>query len=240
MKVIEKIIAKAKNLRNAPIPVIAFLGDSVTQGCFDVYLRNDGGVATFFEEENAYHQRLAKFLRVLFPSVPVTVINAGISGDSAAGGLARLSRDILPFSPDLTVVSFGLNDSGGGIEKLPDYKKALIAIFNTLKENGSEVIFLTENMMNTEVSCHIREDELRRLAEIFKERQDGGILDAYFETAKEAAAECGVPVCDVYGKWKRMAEVGVDTTALLSNHLNHPIKELHDLPAFMLADMLFS
>lgn len=239
MKFIEKMADKAKNLRGAKVPVIAFLGDSVTQGCFEVYLRNDGGVSPVFDEENAYHQRLAKILRMLYPSVPVTVINAGISGDSAAGGLARLARDILPYSPDLTVVSFGLNDSGGGFEKVADYKKNLTEIFRTLQENGSEVIFLTENMMNTETSCHIHEESLRNLADIFRKRQEEGVLDAYFAAAKEAAAECGVPVCDVYEKWKRMAAAGVDTTDLLSNFLNHPIREMHDIPAYMLADMLF-
>lgn len=240
MKVLEKIVEKSKNLYGAKTPVIAFLGDSVTQGCFEVYLKNDGNIETVFDAEGAYHAYLQKILSTLFPNVPVTMINAGISGDSAEGGLARLGRDILPYAPDLTVVSFGLNDAAQGMDRLPRYKKALGEIFRILKESGSEVIFLTENMMNTEVSCHIQEEAIRALAEKLKDVQTAGILDAFFAEAKKTAEECSVKVCDVYEKWKRMNALGVDTTALLSNHLNHPIREMNKMTAFLLADMLLA
>lgn len=238
MKVLEKILAKSKNLQGVKTPVIACLGDSVTQGCFEVYIKNNGDIETVFDAEGAYHAYLKKMLSVLFPNVPVTVINAGISGDSAEGGLARLSRDVLPFSPDLTIVSYGLNDASQGMDKLPRYKKALGEIFRLLKESGSEVIFLTENMMNTEVSCHIQEEAIRALAEKLQTVQTTGMLEAFFAEAKKTAEEYGVKVCDVYEKWKRMDAIGVDITALLSNHLNHPIREMNQMTAYMLAEML--
>ena len=238
MKVLEKILAKSKNLQGVKTPVIACLGDSVTQGCFEVYIKNNGDIETVFDAEGAYHAYLKKMLSVLFPSVPVTVINAGISGDSAEGGLARLSRDVLSFSPDLTIVSYGLNDVSQGMDKLPRYKKALGEIFRLLKESGSEVIFLMENMMNTEVSCHIQEEAIRALAEKLQTVQMTGILEAFFAEAKKTAEEYGVKVCDVYEKWKRMDAIGVDITALLSNHLNHPIREMNQMTAYMLAEML--
>ena len=40
MRIIDKIEQKSKNLWNGDIPTIAFLGDSVTQGCFEIYLDN--------------------------------------------------------------------------------------------------------------------------------------------------------------------------------------------------------
>jgi lysophospholipase L1-like esterase len=40
-----------------------------------------------------------------------TVINSGVSGDTAAGALERIDRDVLRFAPDLVIIAFGLNDS---------------------------------------------------------------------------------------------------------------------------------
>lgn len=39
-----------------------------------------------------------------------TVINAGISGDTATNALGRLQRDVLSRDPDLVIISFGGND----------------------------------------------------------------------------------------------------------------------------------
>jgi len=239
MKIIEKIVSKSNDIWSEEIPAIAFLGDSITQGCFEFYLDKDKSVETVFDERYSYHNRLKDIFRLLFPNVPINMINAGISGSSAYGSLSRLQRDVLRFSPDLTVVSFGLNDSGAGIEKIDVYKNSLREIFNKLKQHGSEVIYLTENMMNTERSCHIRNAKMQELAEEYMKTQNSGILDAYFDAGKEIAEECGVHVCDVYGKWKMLSEAGVNTTNLLANYLNHPIREMHNMTAIILADLLF-
>ena len=109
MEIMKKIAARARDVYGQPVPAIAFLGDSVTQGCFEVFLR-EGKSQTIFEQEYAYSTYVSEILRTLFPNVPVCVINAGISGDNAASGEVRLERDVLRFRPDLTVVCFGLND----------------------------------------------------------------------------------------------------------------------------------
>ena len=38
-----------------------------------------------------------------------------------------------------------------------------------------------------------------------------------------------IPVADAYRRWEQMAAMGVDTTALLSNGINHPTAEMHDI-----------
>src|SRR5262245_1819973 len=40
------------------------------------------------------------------------VINAGVGGDTAKGGLARLPTAVLAHKPDVVTISFGLNDTG--------------------------------------------------------------------------------------------------------------------------------
>ena len=86
MEIIQKFIKKQNDLWMESQVTIAFLGDSVTQGCFEVYWKENVGIHTVFEQEKGYHRILAKLLAMLYPSVPVTVINAGISGDNAPFG----------------------------------------------------------------------------------------------------------------------------------------------------------
>ena len=53
--------------------------------------------------------------------------------------------------------------------------------------------------------------------------------------AVDTARECGVAVCDCYSKWKALDQLGLDTTGLLSNYINHPTRAMHE----MFADELF-
>ena len=59
--------------------------------------------------------------------------------------------------------------------------------------------------------------------------QNGGVLTRYVEAARGVARKLGVPVADAYRRWERLQAAGVDTTALLSNGINHPTVELHGL-----------
>ena len=68
-------------------------------------------------------------LCTLFPIVTVNIIGAGISGDNAPGGLARVERDILRHEPDLTVVCYGLNDCSRDEDSVHRYVSALGEIF---------------------------------------------------------------------------------------------------------------
>ena len=168
----------------------------------------------------------------------MNIINAGISGNGAKGALKRLERDVLKFHPDLTVVCFGLNDSGGGLEGLQDYKDSLEQIFSQLEDVGSEIIFMTPNMMATEVSCHVTDPHFIAIAEDACKRQNEGIMDQYMQAAKEVCAQHGVRVCDCYEKWKALAASGVDVTELLANKINHPTREMHWLFAYSLVETM--
>ena len=236
MKIIEKIAKKAQDADN-PRPTIAFLGDSVTEGCFELIPKNSEGFNNVFDGESVYHKKVAEILGVLFPNVLLNIINAGIAGTGAPYGLSRLERDVISKNPDLTVVCFGLNDCGKEDEGLSEYIDSLREIFRRLKAAGSEVIFMTPCMMAASVSETIHPSFIE-LAGKLAERQNRGVLDRYMDAARALCAEEDVPVCDVYAKWKRMAELGVDTTELLSNKLNHPTRELHKLFAYSLVETM--
>ncbi|HCH27997.1 MAG TPA: GDSL family lipase, partial [Ruminococcaceae bacterium] len=57
MKIIEKLNAKQDIYGEKPV-TIAFLGDSVTQGCFECYIKEDGKIETVFDYKSAYSTRL--------------------------------------------------------------------------------------------------------------------------------------------------------------------------------------
>lgn len=236
MKIIEKITAKAYDANN-PRPTIAFLGDSITEGCFELIPRNSGGFNNVFDRESVYHKKVSEILGVLFPTVPINIINAGIAGTTASYGLSRIERDVLSEKPDLTVVCFGLNDCEKEDEGIVEYIESLRGIFYRLKEAGSEIIFMTPCMMAEKISETIHPSFVE-LAKKLSDRQKCGVLDRYMDAARELCAEENIPVCDVYAKWKQMAELGVNVTELLSNKLNHPTREMHNLFAISLVETM--
>lgn len=239
MAIIGKIRNKSKDLYGSSAPMIAFLGDSVTQGCFELFVQEDKTCDTVFEPESSYASRTIEILEFLFPRVSVPFVNAGISGDTAQRGAARLAKDILRFHPDLTVVCYGLNDCSGGMDYLKTYRESLENIFCRLRENGSEVIFMTPNRMNSRLDPRIREEEILAIARNTMEIQRNGVFDRFVEAGRQTAKECGVTICDVYEKWTRLFQSGVDTTDLLSNGINHPIRKMHYEFAHSLVEVMF-
>ena len=240
MKFTEKLAARGRDNWNTPTASIAFLGDSVTQGCFEIYTDEKNEIVPVFDQKASYEADFARIFSVLFPNAPLTIINAGVSGSNAVHGLERLRRDVLSVRPDLTVVCFALNDSANGLQGLHTYTAALREIFDTLRENGLEALFLTPNMMATEVSCHIPPGVIRDAAEACAGVQNAGVLDAYIDAARALCAELGVPVCDCYAIWKKLNQLGVDTNALLSNQINHPTREMNWLFAFELTKCILA
>ena len=81
-------------------PLAVFLGDSLTAGLG-------------LDENQAYPALIERQLKA--EGRPVRVINAGVSGDTTAGGLSRLSW-LLNQHPDLVIVALGAND---GLRALP-------------------------------------------------------------------------------------------------------------------------
>lgn len=213
-------------------PIIAFLGDSVTHGAFECI---SGGSGCIFDFAAVYHNRLRLMIAQKYDWIPVSIINAGISGDTAAGGLQRLERDVISHRPDLCVVCYGLNDVNG---ELDAYTSALRGIFAALKDAGIETLFMTPNMLNTHVTDAVL-SELTVYAEVTAGMQNGGKMDTFMQAARDVAFECGVVVADGYRMWKQMQENGMDTSELLANGINHPCREMHGMFAELLFETIF-
>jgi len=238
---IREVLERKNSNYSAHAQVTAlFLGDSITHGAFEVFRGEHVEIDQIYDHEAVYHNQLKKKLANVFPNAPLNVINAGISGSNATFAFKRLDRDVFPYSLDLVVVCFGLNDAGAGMEGMETYIKALGNIFQRMNEKNVETIFMTPNMMNTYVSQLIQEDLLLSIANNTAKTQNSGIMDAYMDAARQVCAENGIAVCDCYKKWKKLNEAGVDTTMLLSNHINHPTREMHKLFADSLYEMILN
>ena len=215
MTVREKLLLRNKGLiENGPITIVAF-GDSITHGAFEVDV---------IDYDSVYHRLLAKMLTDIRSYVPVNVINSGICGATAKQSLSRMERDIFKYEPDLVIVCFGLNDVNGTLE---DYLGSMKVIFENCLSRNIETVFLTPNMMNT----YVPEDtpkEFIKYATKTAQYQQSGRVDTFIESAAALARKMGVKVADCYSIWKELSKTE-DTTALLSNRINHPKRELHKM-----------
>ena len=106
-------------------PLVIFFGDSLTAG-------------HLLPADLAFPALVAKSLRER--GRPIRMVNAGVSGDTSAGGLDRLSW-LLEQKPDLLVVELGVNDAfrGQPVERI---EANLRAIVKQAKAAGVRVLLL--------------------------------------------------------------------------------------------------
>ena len=172
MNIIKKIKAKAEDNAHNEGVTLAFLGDSVTQGCFELYKKEGNIVETVFDKRHSYEAYVFEIFCMLYPTVTLNIINAGVSGDRASSGAERVERDVLSHKPDLTVVCYGLNDCAPEKTGLERYITSLGSIFDKLKDGGGDIIFMTPNMMNTKISPHLTDkDYIQKLQAGMKGRR---------------------------------------------------------------------
>ncbi len=242
MKILDKLSKKHQDMAIHQPATLGFLGDSITNGIFEVYPCTDAdgnfAISDVCQQDKGYVAHLRSLLHLLYPRAQLNVINAGVSGDNAPNALTRLDRDLLPYRPDLTVVCFGLNDMTFGMEKLEDYKNALLDITQRLLDIGSEVILMTPPMAAAYRHPLVPE-QFHNLANNYAKFYADGTAHAYMQALRDVAAKKGVRLCDCFAKWERMYNAGVDTTKLLCNLLNHPIRQLHPMIAHSLLDTIF-
>lgn len=205
---------EAKPVKDAPVVVV--LGDSTTKG-MGVDLPD-----------------LKRELEDLIKSSKdrPKLVNAGVGGDTAGGGLARLEQDVLAHQPDVVTVSFGLNDTGKDAPaKFKDNVKEIVA---ALQKAKVKVVLVTSTPF----------DNNRHSWGKVQKYQDQGGLDEYMDkelldSVRKLAGDKGVPLCDLHalfqeefkqdagGIAKFIAADGVHMTqagnALMAKHLAQAI-----------------
>lgn len=228
MKLLQKIQEKTKSSAAAAPIKLAFLGDSITHGCFELIETRPEVFDCIYDFEAVYHTLLKKKIECVFPNCPVSVINAGISGDCAFQGAQRVQRDVIAAQPDLAVVMYGWNDVHLP-EGVDGYVRALRDIFTQLQQADIDVIFMSPSMGCTRLSPQVVGTFPKEVAAACCAVQTNGRMDDFIQAARTLCSDMGIAVCDCYTDWKRLEALGADITDLLSNHINHPTRAMHQL-----------
>ena len=95
---------------------VVFLGDSITAA-------------------RTYGKLIENYTLLRFPDRKIRFINAGRGGDTAAGGLSRLERDVFSRKPTVLIVAYGVNDILWGVKADEEHQnKYLAGIEGIVKE----------------------------------------------------------------------------------------------------------
>lgn len=185
------LIAASARAQQAPAPFqdgqkIVFTGDSITHGGW-------------------YPYYVQLFYATRFPERKVTILNAGINGDTATGCLRRLDEDILAVKPNQVYMMFGMNDVGRGNYKTatPDektqaareaslaaYRKALTENVQRIKAAGAQPVLITP-------SPHDQYSESADKTHLAVTGNDGLARCAQIVRDLAAAEQC--PMVDLHG-----------------------------------------
>lgn len=134
-------------------PVILAFGDSLTAG-FGVDARD------------SYPARLQRLL--VEKGYSYKVVNAGVSGDTSAGGAARIDW-VLQHDPEIVILELGANDGLRGLS-LSEMRKNLGEIIEACQKKGAKVLLagmeITPNL-GAEYSKEFRES-FTQLAKQYK------------------------------------------------------------------------
>lgn len=115
------------SMRRSPVHfLIAFFGLSATASADDFALK-EGDTVVFLGDSitaaRTYGKIIENYTLLRFPDRKVRFINAGWGGDTAAGGLARLERDVFDRGATVLTVAYGVNDIGWGLRADDEHKQ---------------------------------------------------------------------------------------------------------------------
>jgi lysophospholipase L1-like esterase len=223
-------------------PVIVALGDSVTAGHFESLLPRDPealramvqgqtgaseGEMPPVEITDARESYIEKFRLALidkYEQTSVSVLNAGIAGDVLPMMLKRADRDVVRHDPDLVLINGSLNWDDGSMGDAAVYKELLRKLVRKLKaETEADIILLTPNG-----------DLPNRLLEKIGIPAVEPTTPARVQAIRELAAEEQVCLADARAVWDKAAEAGIPWELLLTNGINHPSVEGHEVYAKVL------
>ena len=155
---------------------IVFLGDSIT-------------------EQYQYSTDIELYLTTRFPDSDMTFLNAGIGGDTAAGGARRFAEHVLAEKPTTLTIDFGMNDGGYGSFNSANAKNYLDRTEEMLKaaqKAGARVALISPNAVEVRANPRLK---------TYLETQQ-----KFYAPLKELAEKYKVPFVDQYAVTRRVLE----------------------------------
>ncbi len=184
-----------------PVTIVA-LGDSLTQGWM---VRR--GYVDFFEE----------MLRGRFPESTFSLINRGIPGDTAEGGLYRVEHDVLRNKPDCVLVQFGLNDAFSGCSP-EQFESCIQEIVERIKKGPeAETVLLTSSYIGP--------------------NRENRIVEQYYKKLEAIAMTNRLAIALVHAYWKKRIDEEIEFRRLVQSDCVHPTEEGYRLMAEALIEL---
>lgn len=151
--------------------VIAFFGDSITQGG-----ARPGG----------YCRLIAEAIEKQRPELGVKIVYAGISGHKVPNLQGRLERDVLAKKPTIVFIYIGINDvwhsiRGNGTSK-EDFDAGLRDLIKKITATGAKVVLCTPSTIGEKTDGSNDLDSM---------------LEEYSAISRKVAAGTGVTLCDL-------------------------------------------
>jgi lysophospholipase L1-like esterase len=180
-----KTIEKLRTVESATLVAI---GDSLTYG---------------WMVRKGYLDFLKEMLTEKYPKNGFRLINKGIPGDTAEGGLHRVDPDVFFYGPDCVLLQFALNDAFVGYTP-EDYRLNMETIISEIRGNtGAEIVLVT--------SSYIGENEWNEVIE-----------KSFYGSLEDLARAYGLSIARVHEHWKRWVRDGGDLGELVQPDGVHP------------------
>jgi lysophospholipase L1-like esterase len=182
---------------------IVALGDSLTHG---------------WMVRKGFLDFIAEMLNNKYSHGNFTIINRGIPGDTAQGGLYRLKHDVIDMNPDLVFIQFGLNDAYTGIS-LESFKNTVRMMVDAIKaECGAEILLVTSVPL--------------------MQGQEDLIAEQFYRVLASISEEKDIPIAQVDRYWKKKISEGIDFRKLVQSDQFHPTVEGYRLMAEAIMEVL--
>jgi lysophospholipase L1-like esterase len=183
-----------RSMRDGGTVKVVCLGDSITFGQLDV-----GGTAT-----TPWPARLQALLREYYANSNITVVNAGVSGDTTASMITRFAADVRAQDPHLIVFNGGTNDS----------REANGVSLDTYRANVEQILAL----------CRPTPVVVMGITPRFKEQRsaDGeGVVHFYRGVLQQLAVASGIPYVDTYTRLMALYKSRAIAAGYLSSDGSH-------------------
>lgn len=177
---------------------------------------------------------------------PLTVVNAGVGGNTTADAKARFERDVLRLRPKLVVIQFGINDAAVDVWRKPPATKPRVPLkqfaanlrgmIAAARKRGIKVVLMTANPLRWT-------PKLKRLygKPPYDPKAADGFdrpLQRYNAKVRDLAKEMKVPLVDVHAAFEESAKKSGRPVGELLLDGMHPNDAGHKLIAGRLLPVL--
>lgn len=189
---LEQTLAKLKNAKDLKIVAI---GDSLTCG---------------WMVGRGYTAFLKDMLSVTFPGSMVQMVDKGMPGGTAAGGLSRVENQVIRHHPDLVIIQFAINDAFSGYT-VAEFRENIIAMVSKIQnETSAEILLVTSGAMDD---------------------NDRKLVGRYYDALQDIAHIQTIPIAPVHEHWEREMKKGITFESLVQADGVHPTEAGHRLMA---------